>query len=162
VNSGFTHESPINKSIDWFTPPEIFDALALTFDLDPCSAGEGCDFVPARQRYTITDDGLNKDWSGLVWMNPPYGRHTPVWLHKLQAHGNGIALVFARTDTRWFASAANSASVICFITRRVSFYKGNKTERNGIPPAGSMLIAYGEQTRQAVIKSNLGICMSKV
>jgi len=36
---GFTHESARNESVDWYTPPELFDALGLTFDLDPCSPG---------------------------------------------------------------------------------------------------------------------------
>jgi hypothetical protein len=31
------HEPCIGLSSDWFTPPEIFAALGLEFDLDPCS-----------------------------------------------------------------------------------------------------------------------------
>jgi hypothetical protein len=33
------HENSIGESDEWYTPPEIFDALGLTFDLDPCSPG---------------------------------------------------------------------------------------------------------------------------
>lgn len=33
--SGFTHETA--GSPEWYTPPEIFAALGLTFDLDPCA-----------------------------------------------------------------------------------------------------------------------------
>ncbi|MFC5358020.1 hypothetical protein [Azospirillum himalayense] len=29
------HEPCIGQSDDWYTPPEIFAALGLTFDLDP-------------------------------------------------------------------------------------------------------------------------------
>ena len=32
-------------------------------------------------------------------MNPPYGKFTAKWLEKFINHRNGIALVFARTDT---------------------------------------------------------------
>jgi hypothetical protein len=35
------HEPSIGMSDDWFTPPEIFTALDLTFELDPCSPGPG-------------------------------------------------------------------------------------------------------------------------
>lgn len=33
---GWTHEAP-SATIDWYTPDYIFQALAVTFDLDPCS-----------------------------------------------------------------------------------------------------------------------------
>ena len=54
---------------DWYTRPAIFDALGLTFDLDPCSPGPD-HWVPARRIYTKQDDGLRQPWHGLVFMNP--------------------------------------------------------------------------------------------
>ena len=89
------HETCIGASDDWYTPPAIFDALGLTFDLDPCSPGPG-HWVPARRVYTIADDGLSKPWgSGLVFMNPPFGGrngHVP-WMCRFLDHANGIAIV---------------------------------------------------------------------
>lgn len=32
---GWSHESAANKSIEWRTPPEIFEALGAEFNLDP-------------------------------------------------------------------------------------------------------------------------------
>ena len=58
------HEPCIGATDDWYTPPEIFDALGLTFDLDPCSPGAG-HWVPARQIYTEADDGLRQPWHGV-------------------------------------------------------------------------------------------------
>jgi hypothetical protein len=55
------HEPSIGQSDDWYTPPEIFDALRLTFDLDPCSPGPA-HWVPARQLFTLRDDGLAQPW----------------------------------------------------------------------------------------------------
>jgi hypothetical protein len=75
------HEPSIGQSDDWYTPPEIFHALRLTFDLDPCSPGPA-HWVPARKVFTRRDDGLAQPWSGLVFMNPPFGGrngHVP-WL----------------------------------------------------------------------------------
>jgi len=66
------HEPCIGATSDWFTPPEIFDALGLEFDLDPCSPHAG-HWVPARKIYTAADDGLAQPWDGLVFMNPPCG-----------------------------------------------------------------------------------------
>ena len=52
--------------------------------------------------YNVIDNGLNQRWQGRVWCNPPYGRETFKWLEKLANHKNGIALIFARTETRGF------------------------------------------------------------
>lgn len=159
---GFTHESSVNQSQEWFTPPEMFEALGLTFDLDPCSPGQGKSFVPARRVLTKEDDGLTTPWGDpattMVFMNPPYGRLTAPFMRKFAEHGNGIALVFARTDTKWFQESAGEADVVCFISGRVRFFKGNTTDRAGTPGAGSMLVAYGREAADAVLNSGLGLC----
>lgn len=85
---------------EWLTPPEIIKAFP-EFDLDPC-APINRPWPTARAHYTKDDDGLQKDWQGCVWMNPPYGSECQKWLAKLAEHGNGIALVFARTETKMF------------------------------------------------------------
>lgn len=155
---GFTHETRVNKSVEWFTPPEIFKALNIRFDLDPCAA-EGGAFVPADRYYTKSDDGLNQEWEGTVFVNPPYGADTPVWLQKLIEHGDGIALVFSRTDTRWAQEALARADVVCFISGRVKFYAGNTTDNSGTPGTGSMLLAYGSKASAALEGSGLGVLM---
>lgn len=161
--SGFTHESSINESVEWYTPPEIFEALGLTFDLDPCSPGPGKSYVPTLKHYTIHDNGLLSPWNqDLVWVNPPYGPYTRVWMEKLANHGNGIALVFARTDVAWFQKHGVKADVICFINSRVRFFQGDITKRGGSPGAGSMLLAYGKKAADALAQSGLGPCFTLV
>mgnify|MGYP001765539388 CR=1 FL=1 len=165
---GFSHESAHNESIEWYTPPEIFKALGLVFDLDPCSPGAGLSHVPARKHYTIDDDGLTSSWfsdqGAMVFMNPPYGKHTPDWMARLAEHardgGQGIALVFARTDVKWFQEHCTGADLICFVSSRIRFYKGNTTDQAGSPGAGSMLVAYGPDAARAVLDSGLGACMT--
>lgn len=158
--SGFTHESPTNESVEWYTPPEIFEALGLTFDLDPCSPGPGKSYVPTLAHYTAEQNGLTSPWFGTVWMNPPYGPHTKVWMEKLANHGDGIALVFARTDVNWFQKSGTRADMICFIHSRVRFFQGNITDRGGSPGAGSMLLAYGEKSVAALLQAGLGPCFT--
>lgn len=157
--SGFTHESPHNESIEWYTPPEIFDSLNLEFDLDPCSPGKDKSFVPAKNFYTVEDDGLSSPWSGTVFMNPPYGTQTPVWMKKFTDHGDGIALVFSRTDVKWFQENSDKFDAICFVSGRIRFYKGSVDERGGTPGTGSMLIAIGEKSVKALKDSGLGVVM---
>jgi len=159
---GFTHEPRHSKQIDWYTPPHIFDALGITFDLDPCGAVAGLDRVPAVSRFTISDDGLAQTWHGTVWCNPPYGDQTGLWLKRMKQHGNGIALVFARTGTRWWHDVAPSADVICFISGRLRFINGETGEIGASAGADSVLMAWGRHCASAVLQSRLGMCVRTV
>ena len=77
---------------DYYTPPHVFHRLGLTFDLDVCAPPGGVEWVPATRYLTMAEDGLQAEWTGRVWMNPPYSEATP-WVRKFIAHGHGIALV---------------------------------------------------------------------
>jgi hypothetical protein len=47
-------ENCIGETDEWYTPPELLEALGCSYDLDPCSPGEG-HWVPARSVYTKND-----------------------------------------------------------------------------------------------------------
>lgn len=161
---GFSHESTsLSVPVEWYTPPEIFEALNIEFDLDPCSPPAELDLgiVPTRKKISFPNNGLDVEWSGRVWLNPPYGKQTPVWLRKLAMHGNGVALVFSRTDTAWFNEAVDKCNGVVFMTKRVKFINAKTGERSGTPGAGSCLIAYGGECWEAVRSSGLGIPMVK-
>jgi len=160
-HKGFTHESACNESKEWYTPPEIFNALDTKFDMDPASPGEKLvPWVPARKHLTVLDDGLASKWHGRVWLNPPYGADTPKWLHRLCQHGNGIALVFSRTDTAWFHEYATKADAVCFLRSRIRFVKATG-QLGGSPGSGSILLAYGKECAQILSKCNLGWVVRK-
>jgi len=116
------HENSIGKSDDWYTPPEIFAALGLAFDLDPCSPGPG-HWVPAKRVYTKEDDGLSKPWEGMVFMNPPFGgRHGHVpWLVKFLDHACGIAIVRAYTSSDWWHEHMHRAQMIVLPKGKTKF-----------------------------------------
>lgn len=168
---GFIHESTHNESKEWYTPVHIFRAMNINFDLDPCSPGhDKVPWIPAQIHYTVKDDGLIKEWFGNVYMNPPYGMDTPKWMDKLSKHGNGIALVFARTDTKWFHAYVPKADAICFIARRIGFvphdkallYADGQWETQGGCGAASMLVAYGRENAKALFHSGLGLTLSVI
>ena len=149
-SKGFSHESTAAQSIVWYTPPWIFQALGLRFDLDPCHPSERIAWVPADLVYSLPTNGLVMPWSGRVWCNPPYGGETISWLSKMSAHGNGIALVFARTDCAWFHDHVTSADAVLFLRGRVRFVDGFGTSGGGGAGSGSMLIAWGAENVQAL------------
>jgi len=142
--SGFTHEPPGGGKPDWYTPPWVFEQLDCGFTLDPCHPAKRLFWVPAARIISLPDDGLALPWEGKVWLNPPYGRETPLWLDKLARHGEGIALVFARTDTQWFHDVMRNASAVLFMKDRVRFIDSYTMKEGGSPGCGSALIGYGK------------------
>lgn len=142
---------------EWYTPPHVFDALGLRFHLDPCAPPGGVPWLPAAVSYSLPHDGLRREWAGRVWLNPPYGRETSKWVDRLVDHGNGVALVFARTDAAWAQRAIKWADAVCLIAGRLSFIDGTGRERKGHnAAAASMLLGYGE-CADAVLDCGLGI-----
>lgn len=156
---GWAHpHAPVEGATDeWWTPPKVFEALGLTFDLDPCAPARGADWIPARTRFTREDDGLSREWFGRVWLNPPYGKEAGAWVRRLSDHGHGIALVFSRTDVRWWHDAVPSATAVCFIRGRLTFVAGAGQSAPGNSGGPSALIAYGQDCAEAVRDSGLGL-----
>lgn len=128
----------------WLTPPWIIDALPLA-DLDPCAAPEPRPWSTARKHITLPTNGLYEPWHGRVWLNPPYGLAAAKWLKRLAVHGDGIALVFARTDTAMFHTCVWSmASAVLFIKGRLTFVRPDGLRARANSGAPSCLVAYGE------------------
>lgn len=151
------HEPSIGQSDDWYTPPEIFASLGLTFDLDPCSPGAD-HWVPARRVYTKADDGLARPWSGLVWMNPPFGGrfgHVP-WLERFLNHGNGVAIVRAYTSSSWWHDLMPRAEAILFPRGKTKFIRPDGSVGTS-PGHGVVLVGMGDVSRSALSRSGLGM-----
>lgn len=84
-------------------------------------------------------------WEGYVWCNPPYGKYTIVWLERMAFHNNGIALIFARTETdMFFKYVWPCMTSILFIKGRITFYRIDGTKAAANSGAPSVLVAYGK------------------
>lgn len=151
---GFANETSTSKTTTWLTPPHIIEALGK-FDLDPCAPTEKPGWTKCTKEYNITHNGLAQPWQGRVWMNPPYGKGMDKWLKKLKEHGNGIAFIFARTETRqFFDHIWQDADAILFLKGRVKFHAPDGSQK-GPANAPSVLVAYGKQNAQALKKSGI-------
>jgi hypothetical protein len=143
------------KNDEWLTPPEILSALG-EFDLDPC-APVSPPWLTARVHFDKNIDGLEQPWAGRVWLNPPFGREAVKWLRKLVQHGNGIALIPARTETAMFYECVwNVADAVCFLKGRPHFHyvTGERAKANSGAPI--VLIAYGQHNADALRRADLG------
>lgn len=149
-----------NENDEWYTPPWMFEALGVEFDLDPCSPGAPPSFVRAKRHLTKADNGLAAEWSGRVWLNPPFS-YKRAWYERLVAHGNGIALMPNRTETHDLQEYMRAASALLFLKGRIYFWRGSAPGGNGVggvtttPPFGLVLCAYGADMADALLSSQL-------
>lgn len=149
-----SHQSAAMKSDVWLTPPYIMEALG-PFDLDPCSPLNR-PWDTAAKHYTVEDDGLSFEWEGRVWMNPPYGLQAATWLERLAKHGDGIALIFARTETRMFFDWVwPYASALLFIEGRLYFHHPDGSRAKANSGAPSVLVAYGADAASKLQSSGI-------
>ena len=124
----------------WNTPPVVLSAITRALgaiELDPCSNTGS--IVPARIAWILERDGdsLARSWrsssssssrrssSGLVYVNPPYASIAE-WIAKCAAEAlehrlELLALVPARTETRWWNAAIDSGAIPGFWRGRLQF-----------------------------------------
>ncbi len=165
--------APLLSSVKhtWCTPQRIIDKLLQyngSISLDPCANKDS--IVHAKHelgldwsRRWVDDehyeagpaiDGLKASWnveSGLVYVNPPYGRALPDWMRKCFEEGVNsnisiIALVPARTDTRWFhnwCTPGQTSDAVCFLYGRLTFLGAKHPA-----PFPSMLVYYGRNSKR--------------
>lgn len=141
---------------DWLTPPNIIQALG-EINLDPCAAPDPKPWATASIHYTApAQDGLSLPWSGFVFVNPPYGPATGTWLARLAEHGRGIALTFARTETRMFRDHVwRKADSLLFLFGRPHFHRPDGSRATGNSGGPVVLIAYGAEAVQRLELSGL-------
>jgi phage N-6-adenine-methyltransferase len=152
---------------EWYTPKEYIEAARQVLgeiDLDPASNPIANEVVRAATYYTAEDSGLDKDWQGTLWMNPPYESGLiGQFVEKLcdsYASGavtNAVVLVNNATETRWFQSLAEQASAICFPKGRVKFWHPRKV---AVPLQGQAILFLGPNADEfARAFSQFGFCM---
>lgn len=119
------------ESDERYTPRWVFQGLGLAFDLDPASPLGGGDFVPARKKLTIEDDGLAHDWHGMVWLNPPFSSAT-AWADRFNCHGNGVFLG-PIANSRWWIDLAKGADLL-WLCRDFAFVHPDHAGRRSSMP----------------------------
>ena len=118
-----------SQSMEWATPWPLFNSLAKKygpFTLDVCASPDN---AKCKNFYSLQDDALSKNWKGICWMNPPYGREIHKWVayawQEACLENNAkrvVCLVPARTDTGWWHDyVIKQALSIEFIRGRIKF-----------------------------------------
>lgn len=147
-----THVKNNSGNNNWYTPHKFIESARLVMggiDCDPASSDIANRTVQAATYYTVDNNGLDKEWRGNVWMNPPYskeliGKFTGKLIYELGL-GNifmAIILVNNATETKWFQDMLRISDAICFPSSRVKFLdtEGNP---NGSPLQGQAILYFG-------------------
>jgi len=136
---------------EYYTPKWIFDELGIKFDLDPAHPNFDTD-VPVGDYFTKEHNGLELDWFGNVWMNPPFSE-SKLWVNKFMKHKNGIALLpFAKSA--WLIEIWNDCEGVLPLPYNIRFsYEGKINGSIFLPVA---LFAYGKDNVQALNRLNKG------
>ena len=157
-----------NSTTDWHTPFEYIEAARIVLggiDLDPASSELANQTVKAAKYFTADDNGLNHEWHGRIWLNPPYSSGLiEKFVDKLLASTFDAAVVLTdnATETRWFKRLADNSSAIVFTTGRINFFKGG-TQEAGSPTRGQTFFYFGSAPdRFFATFQQFGWCAKKI
>lgn len=140
-----------SKTGVWETPRQLFEKLdtEFNFTLDVCALPEN---AKCRRYFTPEADGLKQVWSGVCWMNPPYGREIGKWVEKAfesaKAGATVVCLLPARTDTAWWHTYVMEAFEIRFLRGRLRFVGAESSA-----PFPSAVVVFRPWASKAVMKS---------
>ncbi len=121
-----------SASNEWFTPSNVIEAARRVLgdiDLDPASCTKADETVRAAKFYDEEANGLEHEWRGRVWLNPPYGGLAGAFTEKLITEyraGRTTAAIFLvnadTTETKWFRPLFDYP--LCFARGRIAFLNG--------------------------------------
>jgi phage N-6-adenine-methyltransferase len=155
-----------SKKMDYSTPILFFDALnsVFGFETDLAASPENA-LCP--KYYTESEDALTKEWRGVCWLNPPYGRALPRFVAKasseaMQKNTTIVMLIPARPDRLWWEKYIwrgdlIAASVdLCFVRGRLKF--GEEVNQAPFPSAVVIFSRNGmdEQTQKQLGELDIG------
>ena len=164
------HVSHNSGEMEWYTPSLYVDAARKVMggiDLDPASSDVAQDTVGAGEYFTAEEDGLEYEWHGRVFLNPPYGKDAIGWfVDKLLSEiserrvEQAILLTNNATDTAWWQTAADMASAVCFTRGRIAFNDATGKPVNK-PLQGQSFLYFGGRTKSFVrVFREFGECWS--
>ena len=125
------------KSIEWGTPPEIFEPLnkEFGFTMDVCATSEN---AKCKKYISKEENALQQYWTGVCWMNPPFGRYVKNWIEKAKEEAEAgrattVCLIPAKTNTNWWHEMIINNAEVRFVRGRIKFIQNGKQSTQALP-----------------------------
>ena len=148
----------LTGNAEWYTPPDIIAAVHAVLghiDLDAASCEVANRIVLADNFFSIDDDGLDCNWFGRVYLNPPYSRGLiKKFVNKFIAeykagHVDGaIILVNVQTDSKWFKTLAELCTAAIFTQGRIRFVQPDGIPSKHTPTCGQCFFYFGNDVEK--------------
>lgn len=147
------HVSNNSGNNEWYTPIKFLNIARKvmgSIDTDPATSEVANKNVKATTIYTEEDSGLEQEWLGNVWMNPPYAQpliqqFSDKLIEEIEKENTKQAMVLVNnaTETKWFNTLSSKAKAIWFMRGRVKFIdaEGRST---GAPLQGQAILYFGK------------------
>lgn len=147
-----------SETNEWYTPKWLLELARECMghiDLDPASCAFAQQTVQADTWYNgVWVDGLQHEWHGNVWLNPPYGRtknqsNAGIWATKLEQEyeanhvTQAILLVNSAHGYDWYERLWRRYPVIC-VRDRIRFVNENGVTA-GQSKKAQTLVYFGRQ-----------------
>lgn len=141
---------------EWYTPAKYVEMARTVMgriDVDPASNDYAQQTVKAATYYTAATNGLDKEWRGTVWMNPPYShpeiqQFTDKVLAELDAGNVTEAIVLTNNsgDTGWHHALALASAARCVTRGRIRFE--SLTRQSGAGAMGQVFFYFGDDVER--------------
>lgn len=146
-----TRLSSFSGDNEWYTPAryvEMARAVLGEIDVDPASNAIAQAVIKAAEFYTAETNGLDKEWRGTVWLNPPYSQpeisdFVDKLLTELSARRTTASIVLTNNsgDTAWHHSLAEASAAMCVTRGRIRFE--SPTRASNSPAMGQSFFYFG-------------------
>jgi len=151
------HLANIQIHDDYGTPPELYFQVCQKFNifptLDVCATEKN---AKCSKFITQKEDSLLFEWDETFFMNPPYSRvdhfMRKAYYQHLKHGVEGLILVFAKTDTKWWHNFIENKAEVHFVKGRIKFFKDGYETRNSAPYPSCFVIYRLERTAELNIK----------
>ena len=162
------HVSNNSGENEWYTPEYLIESARLVLgniDLDPASSELANKTVKAGMYYTKEKSGIDKNWFGNVWLNPPYAQplisqFSQAVINKRKGYKQAIILVNNATETNWLQEMIRISDCICLLKSRVKFIDMDG-KASGAPLQGQIVLYIGNNKDGFINEfKKHGICLS--
>lgn len=145
--SSVIHLSNIGTQDEWSTPIKWIRYMMYNYDvtpsLDVCCTERNAQFS---RFWTKEHDALKQQWDEDFFMNPPYSEIYK-WMEyaydqHLTHNVTGVALIYSKTDTRYWHDFIEGKAEVHFVKGRIKFLDHNMVESKHPAPYPSCFVIW--------------------